>query len=51
MFFDFEIYQKIKMSNINVVQSCWNFAQLKEIKKYASTLTCQIIVQQILYLW
>ena len=26
-----------KMSNINVVQSCWNFAQLKEIKKLASS--------------
>ena len=39
MFFDFLIYQKIKgrdlykMSNINVVQYLWNFAQLKEIKK------------------
>ena len=36
MFFDFVIYQKFnstyKISNINVVQSCWNFAQLKEIK-------------------
>ena len=38
MFFDYAIYQKFKggvykMSIINVVQSCWNFAQLKEIKK------------------
>ena len=39
MFFDFVIYQNIyggdpyRMYNINVVKSCWNFAQLKEIKK------------------
>ena len=39
MFFDFVIYQKFKggdpykMFNINVVQSRWNFAQLKEIRK------------------
>jgi hypothetical protein len=25
------------MSNINVVQFCWNFAQLKEIKKEANS--------------
>jgi hypothetical protein len=37
MFFVFVIYQKIKggdpfqMSNINVVQSFWNFAQLKKL--------------------
>ena len=33
MVFDFLIYQKFKMSNINVVQSCWIFAKLKDIKK------------------
>ena len=38
MFFDFLIYQKFKggdpfkMSNINVVQSCWYFAQLSKLK-------------------
>ena len=38
MFSYFAIYQKFKggdpykMSNINVVQSCWNFIQLKEVK-------------------
>ena len=38
MFFVFAIHQKFKggdpytISNINVVQFCWNFAQLKEIK-------------------
>ena len=40
MFFDFVIYQKFnggddtyKMSKIKIFQSCWNFAQLKEIRK------------------
>ena len=35
MFFDLVINQKFKynMSDINVVQYLWNFAQLKEIKK------------------
>ena len=36
-FFYFLIYQKssgpFKMSNINVVQSCWNFAKLSKISK------------------
>ena len=31
MFYDFVIYQKI--SNVNVVQSCWNFVQWKEVSK------------------
>ena len=39
MFFDSIDLPKIqrgdpyKISNINVVQSCWNFAQLSKIKK------------------
>ena len=37
MFFDFVIYQKFKggmsLSIIDVVQFCWNFAQLKENMK------------------
>ena len=38
MFFDLLIYQKFKrgdpykMSNINVAQSSWNFAQLSKMK-------------------
>ena len=55
MFFDFVTYRKFKggregdpykMSNINVVQSCWNFAQLKEVKKYESSLNLMSLTQK-----
>ena len=35
-----------KMSNINVVQSYWNFAQLKEIKKLASSQNLKSLTQK-----
>ena len=34
------------MSNINVVQSFWNYAQLKKIKKYASSQNFKSLTQK-----
>ena len=51
MFFDFEIFQEFKggdpcnISNINVIQYCWNFSQLKEIKKSASSQNLKSLTQ------
>ena len=38
MFFDCFFYQKFKMFNVNVVQSCWSFVQLSKI-----TVVCKIV--------
>ena len=40
-----------KMSNINVVQSCWNFAHLKKLKKYSCSQNLKSLTQKANIWW
>ena len=40
-----------KMSNINVVQSCWNFAQLSKIKKLAGSQNIRSLTKKTKIWW